>query len=307
MFPPAPLCTVEGLRHIFVLDTSWRASLEDQCLAEVRLGGGNGGRPPARVSRIDCQVATMKTVCCLEEPEAVGVVHMGSKVRMDVSPTASWRRRGSGAGGVLSTYSVAPLETEAPPSDDDGDGGNGGEPSACPERLPQALHLCVEKLRELRASDRAMYGKENEARITVFLSSPPRGMAAFAEELQELKEDLDALDAEVHFILHPDAYSPRFHAPMKDDKTLWDMTGCRSPYSQPRARALCSDEDMEALQDVTYEKFSWQVHMADFLSTLLDYRSHYFGQAFDIVETLLPRWEACYGSEGTPLLLPPFD
>uniref|UniRef100_A0A7S2Z6I9 Uncharacterized protein n=1 Tax=Chloropicon laureae TaxID=464258 RepID=A0A7S2Z6I9_9CHLO len=213
---------------------------------------------------------------------------------------------GNGGQGGQGGYALA-IGVDVDAAAGGGDGGNGGEPSACPERLPQALHLCVEKLRELRASDRAMYGKENEARITVFLSSPPRGMAAFAEELQELKEALDALDAEVHFILHPDAYSPRFHAPMKDDKTLWDMTGCRSPYSQPRARALCSDEDMEALQDVTYEKFSWQVHMADFLSTLLDYRSHYFGQAFDIVETLLPRWEACYGNDdAAPLLVPPY-
>ncbi len=305
----------EGIRHLFVLDTSWRATLEDQCVVAARGGGVGGGAdggatgfdddaPGKRVSRVDCQVAAMKTICCLEEPDAVGVILMGSteiRVSMDLVPTESWRLgRGDGdKAAVLATYFVNPLKIgcEAPSSSQD--------EITCtrPERLPVALQLSVKKLKELKECDLDLFDKESAGRVTVFLCAPPCGMAGVAERLGELKEELDAINTEVTLILLPDAYSARHHK-VEDENGLaiWEAMSTHTLYVAPQV--TCSDEDMGVLEALCGERFDWQIHMPDFLSTLLEYRQHYFGEDFQVWETLLPRWEACYGRGTAPLLLP---
>mmetsp|Transcript_7697 Transcript_7697/g.19737 ORF Transcript_7697/g.19737 Transcript_7697/m.19737 type:complete len:535 (-) Transcript_7697:1736-3340(-) len=285
-----------GIRHFFVLDTSWRTLVEDQCLAVVKRGDGSEAARCRRCSRVDCQVAAMKTICCLEGPECVGVVLMGStleNVRMDLDPTKGWRRGGGGQqSSALATYVIDHREAEPPSLDD--------EASAQAQRLPLALHLCIKKLEELKLNDADLPpDKQILGNITVFLCSPPFGMADIGDRMDELKDALEAVETDVNFILHPDAYPASFHESLKG---IWSEMGGQQHYATPQF--TCTEEDLHALEYLCGDRFAWQVHTQTFVGTLLNYAEHFFGWDVEVKKTLLPQWEWCYGIAGAPLLLP---
>ena len=187
--------------HVFVLDTFDASDI--------------GGVPQ---NSIEQQVDSMKLIACAGMPDKVAVLHMGgsaSEVRVDLPATEAWRARAErrsrpAVESVLSAYNASYTSSSAEPRQETSGAGRPlGRRGKEASRIAEALVAAVEVITSRPWSELDLFEEEERSRITIFLGTPPKGLAVHRERLLALKARIKEAHIRVDFVMGKGAYSKK--------------------------------------------------------------------------------------------------
>ena len=296
--------------HLFVLDVSSWSGRRDQSFADgyVTDFGDDGSHPspphsPPSLpsssdpkSRLEAQVACMKLIACARQPRQVGVVHMGgytSRVRVDVEPTENWRVKpksglgeegeaaqaeGDNAAGVLVDYAPSSEARESS--------------VACPDpwRIVVALRKCKEQLSGI-FTERRKCNARGSVIVTLFLSSPPKGLTLLESDLQAVVREVRGAphNASVQLVLHPQVFSAEYLS--KLGSGVWSSYDTSSDFA-PETR--CSEQDMEIIERCFGVSLRHQIPDPNILYTVCQSNDQYLSPWCLEKVDMYERWKECY-------------
>ena len=292
--------------HLFVLDVSSWSGRRDQSFADgyVTDFGDDGSHPsPPSLpsssdpkSRLEAQVACMKLIACARQPRQVGVVHMGgytSRVRVDVEPTENWRVKpksglgeegeaaqaeGDNTGGVLVDYAPSSEARESS--------------VACPDpwRIVVALRKCKEQLSGI-FTERRKCNARGSVIVTLFLSSPPKGLTLLESDLQAVVREVRGAphNASVQLVLHPQVFSAEYLS--KLGSGVWSSYDTSSDFA-PETR--CSEQDMEIIERCFGVSLRHQIPDPNIVYTVCQNNNQYLSPWCLEKVDMYERWKECY-------------
>jgi hypothetical protein len=226
-----------------------------------------------------------------------------SRVRVDVEPTENWRVKpkselgkegevaqaeGGETAGVLVDYAPSSEARESS--------------VACPDpwRIVVALRKCKEQLNHI-FSERRKCNAEGSVIVTLFLSSPPKGLTLLESDLQAVMREVRGVphNASVQLVLHPQVFSSEYLNML--GRGLWSSYDTTSDFA-PETR--CSDQDMEIIERCFGVSLKDQIPDPNILYTVCQSNDQYLSPWCWEKVDMYERWKESYArGEDFPQLL----